>query len=260
MELGIVELSSIEVTVVGAVLAIAILVFGGLVKGTVGFAVGLITISGLVQIFPPKLTLVALSIPFLVSNIVVLVRDGVPMAFLREQVNFLLTLVAGLFVGVWLLEILSAQLLYLFIAGYVGLFLVFQRVEERIYDYAERPSASVLAGALSGMLGGAIGAPGPPLVIHAYLNPTYESRTLFVTGTSALFLVAHSVRMLFLSNADLLHAREFALGIAFTVPVFVGVYLGTVVRPYVDERRFTLFIKLLLFLIGIQLFMNGMGW
>lgn len=80
MELGIVGLSSIEVTVVGTVLAIAILVFGGLVKGTVGF----ITISGLVQIFPPKLTLVALSIPFLISNIVVLVRDGVPMAFLRE--------------------------------------------------------------------------------------------------------------------------------------------------------------------------------
>lgn len=64
MELGIVGLSSIEVTVVGTVLAIAILVFGGLVKGTVGF----ITISGLVQIFPPKLTLVALSIPFLVST------------------------------------------------------------------------------------------------------------------------------------------------------------------------------------------------
>ncbi|MFC4248330.1 TSUP family transporter [Natribaculum luteum] len=260
MELGALAFAGVEVTAVGVLIAIAVLLLGGFVKGTVGFAVGLITIAGIVQVFPPQLALVALSIPFLVSNVVVLVNDGLPIEFLRTQIGFLITLTVGLFVGVWLLEALSAQLLYLFIAAYVGLFLVFQHVEEKIYEYAERPSVSVFAGTLSGLLGGAVGAPGPPLVIHSYLNTIDENRTVFVTGTSALFLVAHVVRVVFLANANLLQTTEFVLGALFTVPVFVGVYLGTVFRPYLDERLFALFIKLLLVLIGIRLFLNGIGW
>lgn len=260
MQFGTLVFAGVELTAIGALIAIGVLLLGGFVKGTVGFAVGLITIAGIVQVFPPHLALVALSIPFLVSNVIVLVRDGLPVDFLRSQVEFLITLTVGLFVGVWLLEILSARVLYLFIAGYVGLFLVFQRVEDRIYEYAERQSVSVFAGMLSGLLGGAVSAPGPPLVIHSYLNTIDENRTMFVTGTSALFLVAHVMRMLFLTNADLLQTQELILGAGFTVPVFVGVYLGTVFRPHLNERLFTLAIKLLLALIGIRLFLNGVGW
>lgn len=250
----------VELTVAGAVFAIIVLLFGGFVKGTVGFAVGLITTAGIVQVFPPHLALVALTVPFLVSNMIVLAKDGFPRQFLQAQLGFLITLSAGLFVGVWLLGVLSPEVLYLFIAAYVFLFLLFQFVEDQIYKYGQRRSASIFAGTLSGLLGGAIGAPGPPLVIHAYLNTINENRTLFVTGTSALFLVSHVIRIAFLTNADLLHTREIMLGIAFSIPVFVGVYLGAVFRPYVNDRLFTAFIKLLLAVIGVRLFLNGMGW
>lgn len=251
---------SVELTFVGVLLSLVILLFGGFVKGTVGFAVGLVTIAGIVQIFPPQLALIALSIPFLVSNLILLYRDGFPLEFFRNQIGFLITLVIGLFIGVWLLEVLPEEILYLAIAGYIGLFLIFQRVEEQIYQYADHPSASVFSGSLSGLLGGAIGAPGPPLVIHSYLNTIHENRTLFVVGTSALFLVAHTIRIVFLANARLLGVDEILLGVAFTVPIVAGVYLGAALRPYINERLFTLFIKGLLALIGIQLFLNGIGW
>ncbi|WP_265110822.1 TSUP family transporter [Halosolutus halophilus] len=257
---GVYGIVGIELTAFEIVLVLSILLLGGFVKGTIGFAVGLITVSGLVQIVPPRLALVALSIPFLVSNLVVLAGDGVPVAFLRRQVPFMIALVVGLFAGVWLLTILSPGLLYLFISGYVFLFLAFQRVEDRIHEYATHGSVGVFSGSLSGLLGGAVSAPGPPLVIHAYLNTVEDHRTVFVTGVSALFLLAHVVRVLFLAHADLLHAREVILGVAFTVPIFVGATLGIVFRQYVDDGTFTLLVKVLLAAIGVRLFLNGIGW
>lgn len=260
IELGAYSVSGIELTAFEIALAIGVLLLGGFVKGTVGFAVGLIAVSGLVQIFPPQIALVALSIPFLISNVVVLAGDGVPMGFLRGQIPFIVTLIGGLFAGVWLLTVLTAQLLYLFIAVYVMLFLAFQRIEDRIREYATRDSAGAFSGTLSGLLGGAVSAPGPPLVIHAYLNTIEDQRTVFVAGVSTLFLIAHIFRVIFLVNADLLHVREVILGVSFSMPIFTGVYLGMLCRPYVSDRAFVVLIKVFLAAIGIRLFTNGIGW
>lgn len=258
--LGSYNVLSVELSVIEIALAVGILLFGGFVKGTIGFAVGLIAISGLVEIFPPRLALIALSIPFLMSNVVVLIEDGVPISFLREQVPFLLMLIVGLFAGVWLLSVLSEEVLYLFIAGYVVLFLIFSRFEDQIKGYASLDGAGAFSGSLSGLLGGAVSAPGPPLVIHGYLNTVDENRRVFVTGVSALFLIAHAVRIVFLANADLLHTKEILLGAIFSVPMFAGVYIGILFRPYINEKTFKLLIKILLTAIGIKLFLNGIGW
>ena len=45
------------------VIAMAITLFGGFVKGTVGFALPLIMISGLSTILPPQIALAALILP-----------------------------------------------------------------------------------------------------------------------------------------------------------------------------------------------------
>jgi len=96
---GALSIADVSLTSMELLLAVGVLLLGGILKGTVGFAVGLVTISGLVQLFPPKLALVALSIPFLLSNVIVLVRDGVPRRFVRQQLPFIATLSVGLFRG-----------------------------------------------------------------------------------------------------------------------------------------------------------------
>lgn len=249
-----------DVTSVGLLLAVLVLILGGFVKGTVGFAVGLITVAGLVQVFPPKVAVIALSIPFLLSNVVVLWADGFPREFLRDQVAFIATLMVGLLAGVLLLNIISEQLLFLFLAGYIGLFFLAQRFEERIYRLADTHLAGMVAGGIGGVLGGAVGVPGPPLIIHAYLNTLHEGKTAFVTATSSLFLIAHVVRLVFLSNVGLLGSREIVLGGVFSVPIYLGVVLGIRTRPYVEQRRFTLAVKGLLALIGLRLFGKALGW
>lgn len=248
-----------ELTLLELVLATGVLLLGGVLKGTTGFAVGLVTIAGVVQFFPPRAALVALSIPFLASNVLVLAREGVPWSFLRTQTGFLLTLTVGLFVGVTSLGALSQSAIYLLLAGYVGLFLIVQRYDELVERYADSAVAGGVAGGLAGVLGGIVSAPGPPLVVHSYLEAG-GSRDLFVVGTSSLFLVAHAVRLAFLTEAGLLGGREVALGVGFTLPIFAGVVLGSRVRPHVDAGAFETLVKGLLLVIGVRLLATGLGW
>lgn len=253
-----VALFGVALTVWELVLAVLVLLLGGFLKGTVGFAVGLVTLSGLVQLFPPKLAIVALSIPFLVSNVVVLAHDGVPWEFLRSQTPFLVMLVLGLLIGVVSLGVLSSRSLYLLLVVYIALFLLFQRYEEHIKAYANTKSAGAGAGILSGFLGGVVSAPGPPLVIHAYLN-VEEGKRAFVTGVSSLFLVAHSFRILFLVGNGLMEIPEVTFGVLFSVPIYCGVFLGSLSRSHIDALLFKRLVKGLLAIIGFKLLLNGLG-
>jgi uncharacterized membrane protein YfcA len=254
-----VDVAGIRLTPLELLLSVAVLLLGGYLKGTVGFAVGLVTISGLVQLLPPKPTVIALTIPFLASNLVVLARDGVPIEFVRGQLPFLATLTVGLLVGVAGLGVLSEEAIYLLLAVYIGGFLVFQRYDRLVDGYTESRISGPIAGALAGLLGGIVGAPGPPMVTHAYLNTIGESKKLFVTATSTLFLAAHVIRLGFLYAGDLLHVQELTLGVLFSIPIFAGVLVGIASRSYVDSDTFERAVQLLLVLIGVNLLRNGLG-
>ena len=245
-------------TVFDLVFAAGVLLLGGLLKGTVGFAVGLVAVAGLVQLFPPKVAVVALTIPFFFSNVAVLVRDGVPWDFVRGQVPFVTMLVVGLFVGVAGLEALPPRGVYLLLAVYIGGFLIFQRYEAAIERYAASSVAGPVAGTLAGVLGGAVSAPGPPLIIHAYISADND-RVVFVTGASTLFLIAHIVRVIFLVDATLLGPAEVWLGVLFTFPVFAGVMLGAHYRSSIDPLTFKRLTLALLAVIGLKLAADGLG-
>jgi uncharacterized membrane protein YfcA len=256
---GAVTVAGIELTRFELFLSVGVLLFGGYLKGTVGFAVGLVTISGLVQLLPPKPTVIALTIPFLASNVVVLARDGVPVAFVRGQLPFLATLTVGLLVGVAGLGLIPERAIYLLLAGYIGAFLIFQRYDRLVDGYTDSRLSGPVAGVLAGLLGGLVGAPGPPMITHAYLNTIGESKTLFVTATSTLFLTAHVIRIGFLYAGDLLHTTEVTLGVLFSIPIFAGVLVGIASRSYVDSNTFERAVQLLLVLVGVNLVRNGLG-
>lgn len=82
---GALSIADVSLTSTELLLAFDVLLLVWILKGTVGFAVGLVLISGLVKLVSPKLALVALSIPVLLSNVIILVYDGVPRKFVRSN-------------------------------------------------------------------------------------------------------------------------------------------------------------------------------
>lgn len=235
---------------------IAVLLLGGFVKGTVGFAVGLVVVAGLIQVFPAKEVTIILSVPFLLSNVIVLKEEGVPYRFLRAQVPFISALFIGLILGVILLSIISAQVLYLILAVYIAVFLAIS--QDKLVAYAEKTGLSVGSGIFAGLLGGVIGVPGPPLVVHTYIQVAEEA-TEFVAGVSSLFFIAHLLRIGILASDNLLDVRGLVIGLLLTIPIWLGVVLGVRFRDYIPDRRFEQTIKIFLAIIGVRLLMNGLS-
>src|SRR5919199_4923603 len=90
--------------------------FAAFVKGFVGFGFPLISVPMVALLVDPKTAVIAVSIPTLLSNLVVLVQGEVPWGPLRRAVPFIVPLVLSAVLGASLLPHLDPRLL----AGVIG--------------------------------------------------------------------------------------------------------------------------------------------
>jgi uncharacterized protein len=114
---------------------------------------------------------------------------------------------------------------------------------------------AVSAGVFSGLLGGAVGAPGPPVVLDAAAqgwSPRAMKATLwgFVVAHQRLTLVGQGW-------AGLLTAEVAGLGRVVATPAVVGVALGLHLCTSVEHARVRHLVFALLFLRGLPLCRRG---
>lgn len=239
-------LSSTQLAYVTAVLA-----FAGGVRGLAGFGSALIATPLLMAVLAPKVVVVALVFPLLVSNATILYSDGVCWSFLRTQGRVLVTLLLGTVVGVVGLVSLSTDLVMLAVSGYLVAYLAFTGYRDAAQRYASRSGVGPLAGAASGLLGGTVGLAGPPLI--TYLHARDLDRRTFVSAIAVLLGLLGLVRLATMVAADLVGVRELLLGAWFVLPMASGTYLGAWSRPYVPQREFELLVKGLLLVVAVKL-------
>ncbi|MEM8664324.1 MAG: TSUP family transporter, partial [Pseudomonadota bacterium] len=77
-----------ELSLISWVAIVAITLMAGFVKGSVGFAMPMIMISGLGSVLDPKLALAALILPTLVSNTLQALRGGLTSAIASARVHW----------------------------------------------------------------------------------------------------------------------------------------------------------------------------
>ena len=224
-------------------LALVILLVAGVVKGVLGFGVALVSAPLLVQIFPTRLTLISLTIPFGLTNLTLLLEEGLPWDFLRRQKAFFVVLVVATIVGVIGLVALPVNFLYLAMSIYLVGFLVFQQYEEWVYRFAGKASTELFSGVTGGILGGGLGVPGPPIIVYMYLQTENHGRSVFVAGMASAFVVVQSVRIPPLIMTGLFGWRETILGLVATLAIVVGLKLGSLLRPRLPESIFQYLVK-----------------
>lgn len=234
-------------------LAVSILLMAGFVKGTLGFGVGLVSATLLLQLFPPKPTLMILIFPIGLSEIGLLVTTGVPWGLLRGHWEFFLLLVPGAIIGVFGLLVIPVTVLYLALSGYIIVFLVSQRYESRAYQVAECQGFGVVSGMATGILGGGFGAAGPPAVPYLYMHTRDSPRAVFIGGMAAAFVVPQIVRLPTLVVAGHFGFHKFILGSIAAIIVLIGLGLGSQFRPHIPNDRFQSLVQGLLLLMAGQL-------
>lgn len=246
-----------SISPVPLILAVSILLMAGFVKGTLGFGVGLVSATLLLQLFPPKPTLMILILPIGLSEVGLLVTTGIPWKLLREHAAFFLLLLPGAIAGAFGLLVVPVTVLYLALSGYIIVFLVSQRYESRAYQVAERPGYGIASGVATGILGGGFGAAGPPAVPYLYMHTRDDPRAVFIGGMAAAFVIPQIVRLPTLVVAGRFGLHKFVLGSIAASIVLIGLALGSRLRPHIPSDRFQRLVQSVLLLMAAQLAINA---
>ena len=223
------------------------------VMGLAGFGIALVAMAFLPYLMSTVDAIVLLTIYATVFSIVLLIqlrRDVVPRAIL----DLLIGSVVGTPLGVWGLAALPASVLN----RIIGLMLVVAFVLEIRGLYPEKLEGrrwGLGAGALAGVIGGAVGLPGPPVVLFA-ATQGWTARTV-KANLQAFFVVNQGVILAGYWWAGLLTPGVWQLTLVFAVPAIAGAVAGALMFERVDQRRFRQVVFALILLSGLVLLVRG---
>jgi uncharacterized protein len=216
------------------VVGVGIVAVASFVLGLTGFGISLVSLS-LLPFFVPLATVVPLitlyGAAFALVMTIQLRRDVI----FPQLVSLLIGTVLGTPVGVWVLEALPPSLL----KRLIGLILMGIVVIEWYGAYPEKLSGrywGLCAGSLAGLLGGAIGMPGPPVILYAAAqgwNPRNTKAML-----QAFFLVNYSIIVVNHWWAGLLTCEVAWLACLYVVPSAIGITAGIHLFDRMHQARF----------------------
>lgn len=233
-------------------LAAAILFAGGFAKGVTAIALPVIAVSLLSLVVPVWAVMPVLILPFIVTNIWQAVASRrVRETFMRFRVLFAGTLLSS-YVAARYAHHVDVRVLYAVIGFAVLAFLAASRLRGRlVISPAWERRLALPIGLGAGVIGGPTGIYGPQLTLW------FDALRVDKEGFVAAFGVMMSINTVAILIALILAGR-FAMPEAVTstlaiLPVAIGMAIGQRIRHRMDQERFFLVLRIVLFLIAIHL-------
>ena len=227
----------------------AAVVFGAhFVFGLAGFGVGLVAMAFLPFLMTATNAVVLMTVYAMIFTVVLFVplrRDFEP----RAIGGLLLGSILGTPAGVWILAVAPASLLNRLIG--VMLIVVVALEFSGRFPRLTAPGWGVGAGVLSGVIGGAVGLPGPPVVVYA-ASRGWSPRT-FKANMQGFFIVNQAVIVGGYWMAGLITPEVVRLTGSYLIPALAGTLLGMSLFNRVDPVRFRKVVFVLLFGSGLAL-------
>jgi uncharacterized protein len=223
------------------------------VHGLAGFGIGLVSLALLPLLMSPVTAVVLMTIYALVFSLAVFLP-------LRREVEAraLALLVAGTIagtpLGVWLLAVLPGPVL----TRMIGATLIVIVLLEWLGVYPERVAGrrwALGAGLLAGVAGGAVGTPGPPVVLYTAARgwpPRAVKSTL-----QAFFVVNQGLILAGYWWAGLLTREVWHVTAVFLIPAALGVVAGVALFNRVDQASFRKIVFAVIFVSGVVLLVRG---
>jgi uncharacterized membrane protein YfcA len=237
----------------GWLLGAAIVAVASFVHGLAGFGIGLVSLAFLPFVMSPVTAVVLMTIYTVVFSAGMLVP-------LRREVAWraLLLLGAGTVlgtpIGVWVLAALPASAL----TRLIGITLIAIVLLEWFGFYPERLAGggwALGAGVVAGVAGGAVGTPGPPVILYTAAQG-WPPRA--VKGTLQAFFVVNQAAILAgYWWAGLLTADVRRATVVFVAPAAIALILGVALFNRVDQPSFRRIIFAVLFVSGAILLVRG---
>jgi uncharacterized membrane protein YfcA len=221
--------------------------------GLAGFGIGLVSLAFLPYVMSPANAIVLMTLYAAVLALAIFVpvrRDFTP----GRVGDLVLGTVAGTPLGVWALASFPASLLN----RLIGLMLLVAVGLEWLGRYPEKLEGrrwGLGAGVLAGAIGGAVGTPGPPVVLYS-ATQGWSPRAI-KANLQAFFVVNQAVILAGYWWAGLLTREVWRLAALYAVPAIAGVAAGMALFDRIDPVRFRRIVFGLLFVSGLVLLVRG---
>lgn len=239
-------------------LAGAVTLAAGFVKGAIGFAMPLILIAVLPSFMPAPVALAALILPVLATNMHQSLRHGFAPAWQsgRKFWRLILATVVGILISAPFVLVLPQQAMFLLLGGAVVIFTLLQ-MSGWAPDIPARWRAPVefATGFVGGLYGGISGVWGPPTIV--YLLAAKVEKVEMVRVMSVLFAIGAIVLTGAHLRSGVLNGETVKLSLAMLVPAGVGMWLGYKAHDRMDPVRFRRWTLILLALSGLNLLRKG---
>jgi len=230
-----------------------IMAAASLVLGLAGFGNALVAMAFLPYFMSPVTAIAVLTIYTVVFAVVILVPVRRHLA--PGGVAYLLIgTVLGTPLGVWILVAVSASTLTRIIGGVLVAVVLLEwagatpeRLPGRRWGLG--------AGIASGLTGGAVGMPGPPVVVYS-TTQGWSPRTI-KANLQAFFFVNQVAILIGYWWVGILTGEVWRLTASFAVPAAAGTALGILLFNRVDHVRFRQIVFGILFASGILLLVRG---
>ena len=223
------------------------------VMGLAGFGIALVAMAFLPWVMSPVTAIVLLTVYALVFSLVVVVPLSREVT-LRALMDLLIGTVAGTPFGVWVLATLPVTALNRLI-GAVLVLVVALEFRSALPTRLSGRGWGLAAGFLSGLVGGAVGTPGPPVIVYA-TTQGWSPRTL-KANVACFFVVNQAVILAGYWWAGLLTREVATATVAFAPPALAGVAAGIALFSRLDPVRFRRLVFALLLLSGLLLIARG---
>ncbi|MEM6465148.1 MAG: sulfite exporter TauE/SafE family protein [Pseudomonadota bacterium] len=244
--------SEFGILVVG--LAFMVMAFGGFTKGTVGFALPTVAMSGIGTLMSIELALAALILPSLTTNVQQALRQGWPAArdTLVRYWRLTLIMLVMIAASAQLITVLPERALFGVLGAMVTVLGALQLSGWRpqIPPKAE-PRAQLWAGGVGGFFGGLVGVWGPPIQLYllALNTPKVEmvrAQGIFFLSGTVVLLVSHIGTGVFNANSAQFSAW-------MILPAWIGLLAGQRVQDRLPQESFRKLTLVVLILAGLNL-------
>lgn len=230
----------------------AVFAFGGLVKGTTGMGLIMISLPVLTFFFPVQKAVAFALLPVLFSNVVLLAfnRNTVPVAARHWSLLLPMALVLAV-TSQWLVT-LGQGALRVGIGSLALGYVLLEVVDRRPAFLSSRHWALAPAvGVVGGVLGGLTSFFGLPIML--YFASQHLGRDHFVTAATLMYLTGSVVLSLVFARYQVLGSREVLASIWCLPSMVVGLYLGTRLRERLNARRFRAAVLTMIGLTGLTM-------
>jgi uncharacterized membrane protein YfcA len=218
-------------TLSGAILAVIVASF---VRGLTGFGFAIVAMPLLALVYPPVIAVPVATLLQIPSGLPTVLRDW-------NDTNFRAGMIAwiggapALLPGILLLGVLPADVMRLIVGGAVVFSAVALALGRKL-DRDPKPYELVGAGALSGLMQGAVAMSGPPIILLV-LSSSWSAARCRAT-LSFIFLLLGTASLVFGAIHGIVN-KESVLIAAITVPgLLLGQAIGAHLFVRVDGKRY----------------------